>query len=273
MTANAGGQLSPWAKAGELLSQECNQAGAIVRMTGERTGLIYENGSIYLYRFCRRKSDRRPRWYLEAKRDEVGKLAFRSKRASFNYGMVMPTVDPADFDLMRRSFKQHVTDTRAYRREAKRQELKHRGTAMSRGAGWVRSHRGDWQDACMFFPGAVFRSPAKVTYNFTQMTAARAMLLETQGNPTDESHVVRHKCGMGHMSCINPAHLAWGTAADNGRDMSLHNRTVYDPREYSADLLAKVSRDPRLTKVIAWDLNIPAALVSAIKLATAQALP
>lgn len=267
LTPNGGGQTSLWAKAGELLTQKQNHAGATVRLTSSRTGLIYERGKTLIYRFGRRGKDRRPEWHLHATHDDLGKLRFKSDRAIRNYGTIMLTIDPADIELMQQSFKEHVTATREYRRGAREKRLLHAGASMSRGAGWVREHIGASQDRCLFFPGAVCYSPASVVYNYQQISAARAMCLEINGRPASDDMVTRHKCGMGHMSCVNPAHLAWGSTADNGRDASLHNSKHYDPSGYPADIVALIQHDGRLTNVIAWDMGIPSALVSVIKLA------
>jgi hypothetical protein len=179
----------------------------------------------------------------------------------------MPAIDPADISLVQQSFKEHVTATREYRRGAKEKRLLHAGAAMSRGAGWVRERVGASQDHCLFFPGAVCYSPASVVYNYQQISAARAMCLEINGRPASDDMVTRHKCGMGHMSCVNPAHLTWGTSADNSKDAILHNSKHYDPSDYPADIVAGIQHDQRLSNVIAWELSVPSALVSVIKLA------
>jgi hypothetical protein len=267
LTPIGGGQLSQWAKAGELLEKKRNHAGSIVRITGPRTGLIYENSMTLIYKFGRRGKQRRPEWHLQATVDEGNRLRFASRRAAKNYGLVMPSIDPADIGLMEQSFKDHVTQTREYRRSAKEKNLLHAGGSMSRGAVWVRERVTVSQPQCMFFPAAVCFSRASVRYNYQKISAARAMCLEHNGRPEQQDMVVRHKCGMGHMSCVNPQHLAWGTVKENGRDASLHNLVHYNPADYPASDVAKVRQDDRLVNVIAWDLGIPSALVSVIKLA------
>jgi hypothetical protein len=41
--------------------------------------------------------------------------------------------------------------------------------------------------------------------------------------PTD-NHQAAHSCGKGHMGCINPRHLRWATAKENGADKTLHQK-------------------------------------------------
>lgn len=75
---------------------------------------------------------------------------------------------------------------------------------------------------CLFVPGAQKGVPAKITRFGKQMSAARYMCLLTHGTPPTEGMVVRHLCGCGHLSCVNPRHLVWGTQGDNIADANKH---------------------------------------------------
>jgi hypothetical protein len=46
-----------------------------------------------------------------------------------------------------------------------------------------------------------------------------------------------HCCGNGHLSCVNPAHLRWGTAKDNGKDAHLHNGPAHEAPEYQMEAI------------------------------------
>lgn len=83
---------------------------------------------------------------------------------------------------------------------------------------------------CVFVPGAVKGKPSRVAYCDRTMAAARYMALLTHGTPKNEGAVARHLCGNGHLSCINPAHIEWGTEADNIADANKHRgcETVQD---------------------------------------------
>lgn len=77
---------------------------------------------------------------------------------------------------------------------------------------------------CLFVPAAQKGVAAKVTRFEKQMTAARYMLILTQGTPPTDGLVCRHRCGNGHLSCVNPAHLCWGTPGDNVADANRHRK-------------------------------------------------
>jgi hypothetical protein len=81
----------------------------------------------------------------------------------------------------------------------------------------------DWQGkGCRFVPGAQPHVAAQITRFGKNMSAARYMLLLTQGTPPSEGMHARHKCGNGHLSCVNPAHLEWGTPGESIGDANIH---------------------------------------------------
>ncbi len=75
---------------------------------------------------------------------------------------------------------------------------------------------------CMFVPTARKGSPATVTFCGRTISAARYMALLTYGTPKNAGAVVRHRCGNGHLSCVNPAHLEWGSEQNNRQDAGKH---------------------------------------------------
>lgn len=266
-TQAGGGRLGRQPKAGDSVRPrwQPSEEGAPAIKTTEKTGFDYVDGDIHFKKWCRKGRMRYPKWHLVAIRKSNAELRFKSRKARANYDIVMPKVGPADFDLMDEAFDLHNMNTRRFRAQLREKELLSRGTAHTHAARWLDAFKGFDADCCLFFPNAKSGAPAKVKYNYTQMSAARAMLLKTQGAPDDESMLVVHKCGMGHMSCVNPKHIAWGTASDNARDRVIHGAKRFDPSECDRGLAQSILDDNRLTKVIAWDLRVPAALVSAVK--------
>lgn len=56
--------------------------------------------------------------------------------------------------------------------------------------------------------------------------------------PTPQS-VVRHKCGRGHMGCVNPKHLEWGTRTQNQLDMAKHGTIARGANSSSCKLTGR----------------------------------
>lgn len=88
--------------------------------------------------------------------------------------------------------------------------------------GFVEHHRSHRSAECLFVPGAITGRPSRVTYLGKGMTASRYMTLLTHGTPKNAGAVSRHLCGNGHLSCVNPEHLVWGSEADNRADAAKH---------------------------------------------------
>jgi len=53
--------------------------------------------------------------------------------------------------------------------------------------------------------------------------------------PSPESEA-RHLCGKGHEACVAPAHLTWGTPAENAADRILHGTAPQGERHWQAKL-------------------------------------
>jgi hypothetical protein len=75
---------------------------------------------------------------------------------------------------------------------------------------------------CLFVPAAMKNRPAALSFCGKNISAAKYMLLLKTGAPKHEGMVTRHVCGNGHLSCVNPNHLAWGTVGDNVGDAGKH---------------------------------------------------
>lgn len=120
-------------------------------------------------------------------------------------------------------------------------------------------------DECLYFPFTRPHRHATIRLNGKTLSASRYMCMMAHGKPPTPQHMARHICGQGHLACVNPNHLRWGTAADNSRDMHLHTaRPIYLGR-LPKDQLQSIVNDKRLPNVIAVEHGIPVKAVMAIK--------
>lgn len=89
------------------------------------------------------------------------------------------------------------------------------------------SHKGN---DCIFVPGAIEGRPATVSFCGRTISAARYMALLCLGTPKHDGIEARHLCGNGHLSCVHPEHVVWGSREENISDMVKHRaaETVQD---------------------------------------------
>ncbi len=217
-------------------------------------------------KFCRQGKQRRPQLNTKAVTRDDG-VRFKSELGWRNYEAAMMRHDPADADHYARAFVRFIKDTSAFRADRKIEVTRHRGKAHCHKSQWLFANKDFDAHECLFFPSMLVHRPEQVKYNFRNMAAARAMLIMTQGLPTDNAKTfATHVCGNGHLSCVNPKHLKWGSASDNMQDAAVHNA----PSEFIAgidpDLVEQIRTSPEMVKVIALRTGIPAGVVSAIKL-------
>lgn len=87
-------------------------------------------------------------------------------------------------------------------------------------------------DDCLIWPYYRGRNGyAKMTFEGTPMNAHRMMCRLTKGEPIGKRSTARHLCGNGHMGCVNPKHLAWGTVKENNHDRFDHGTSNRGERQ------------------------------------------
>lgn len=85
----------------------------------------------------------------------------------------------------------------------------------------------------------------RIRVNGRLQCAARVVCERHHGAPPTPRHYALHKCGNGHLGCINPHHLRWGTPAENSADSAAHGTMVRGEKQYLAKLTESQVTDMR----------------------------
>lgn len=101
--------------------------------------------------------------------------------------------------------------------------------------GFLRSTIIAGADGCVFWPFGrdKFGYGRASDVGFSSRLAHRIVCEMAHGAPSPESPMAIHSCGNGHLGCVNPKHLRWGTAKENATDKKTHGtqpRGVSVPR-------------------------------------------
>lgn len=78
---------------------------------------------------------------------------------------------------------------------------------------------------CAPWPFGTVKGRAVVTIDWKVQPAARIVCELVNGAPPSPQSMALHKCGEGHLGCINADCLYWGTHQDNMADMLTHGRS------------------------------------------------
>lgn len=71
-------------------------------------------------------------------------------------------------------------------------------------------------EECLIWPfGRGAGNRGVMWQNGRQVFVHRAVCERTNGPAPTDRHHAAHLCGNGHLSCVNPKHLVWATAAEN----------------------------------------------------------
>jgi len=112
-------------------------------------------------------------------------------------------------------------------------------TATPKGAplAWLISHATYKGNDCLLWPFA------KCSWGYGDLwvdrkhfRANRYMCELAHGAPPSPTHEALHTCGNGHLACVNPKHLRWGTSKDNSADALRHGTILRGERVASSKL-------------------------------------
>jgi hypothetical protein len=84
---------------------------------------------------------------------------------------------------------------------------------------WLVAHTNWEADDCLIWPFR--RTDRGYPVLGSNLRAHRVMCIVAHGEGRPDQEVL-HSCGNGHLGCVNPKHLRWGTHQENMDDMKAH---------------------------------------------------
>lgn len=101
-------------------------------------------------------------------------------------------------------------------------------------------------DDCLIWPFARnAKGRGQLTLKGASWEVHRLVCWSTNGAPPNEESEARHSCGNGHLGCVSPSHISWGTTADNQRDRLKHQTDNRGERHGRHKLTEKDVRELR----------------------------
>lgn len=99
-------------------------------------------------------------------------------------------------------------------------------------------------DECILWPlGTNGQGYGLITFDGKHHAAHRLVCKLAHGQPPSPDLFALHSCGNGHLGCINPRHLRWGTAKENTADRELHGTGQRGEKSSSAKLSEAEARE------------------------------
>jgi hypothetical protein len=140
---------------------------------------------------------------------------------------------------------------------------------------WLIAHVGHAdEEACLIWPfGKSQAGYGKTKAKFdgkVYLYAHIAMCALRHGPMPEPKMLATHSCGNGHLGCVNPNHLRWGTSLSNAQDTVLHGRTNRGERSPLAKLsesdvrAIRAMRDQKTFKQIAKEYSVDPSTISLV---------
>ncbi len=102
---------------------------------------------------------------------------------------------------------------------------------------WLEGHSKHGGEECLIWPyGGRADGYGSVWFRDRTDCAHRVMCILSHGDPPTAKHHAAHSCGNGHQGCVNPKHIRWATAWENGQDRIAHGRSGRGESSGSAKL-------------------------------------
>ncbi|WP_146198909.1 hypothetical protein [Falsochrobactrum shanghaiense] len=129
-------------------------------------------------------------------------------------------------------------------------------------------------DECIAWPfGKNAEGRGRVRVAGKSINADVAVLIAAKGDKPTPKHECCHSCGNGHLGCVNPSHMYWGTRKENVADAIAHGTsyTLHVPTgeahhcaKYSDILIDTVMRrlqNGERPSRVARDMGIPSSYI------------
>lgn len=91
------------------------------------------------------------------------------------------------------------------------------------------------RDHCLTWPFTKTKGYGWVSWEGKSAYAHRVVCSIVHGAPRP-GQVARHSCGNGHLACVNPKHLSWGSHQDNSDDCEAHGKRAKGERQGGSKL-------------------------------------
>lgn len=98
---------------------------------------------------------------------------------------------------------------------------------------WLTDHADHSSDECLIWPFArTARGYGTIRVKGSETTASRQMTILAHGDPPSPTHQAAHRCGNGHLGCVNPKHLRWLTCSENNLEKHEHGTMQVGPTHW-----------------------------------------
>jgi len=107
---------------------------------------------------------------------------------------------------------------------------------------WLEDHSKYESDECLEWPFCRNKRGYGQIYFDGFTLAHRWMCHAVNGDPTPKKPFALHSCGNGHLGCVNPKHLYWGSGVENYQDQIKHGVVARGERSGRARLNREIVR-------------------------------